>query len=131
VVSVPARRSQVVYATGRGLSQWRACTLMGLSRSALAYQSVRVTKDGPVLARMVELSAQYPRYGYRRIAIFLARNGYPMSFSRAHRLWRQARLQVPQRRPRDAERAKAVLTLAQILMQAAGLIVEEVGDEQR
>ena len=31
----------------------------------------------------------------------------------------------------DAERAKAVLTLAQILMQAAGLIVEEVGDEQR
>jgi len=31
----------------------------------------------------------------------------------------------------DAERAKAVLTLAHILMQAAGLIVEEVGDEQR
>lgn len=31
----------------------------------------------------------------------------------------------------DAERAKVVLTLAQILMQAAGLIVEEVGDEQR
>jgi hypothetical protein len=31
----------------------------------------------------------------------------------------------------DAERAKAVLTLAKILMQAAGLIVEEVGDEQR
>ena len=31
----------------------------------------------------------------------------------------------------DAERAKAVLKLAQILMQAAGLIVEEVGDEQR
>ena len=30
----------------------------------------------------------------------------------------------------DAERAKAVLTLAQILMQAAGLIVEEVSDEQ-
>jgi len=31
----------------------------------------------------------------------------------------------------DAERAKAVLKLAHILMQAAGLIVEEVGDEQR
>ena len=31
----------------------------------------------------------------------------------------------------DAERAKAVLMLAQILMQAAGLIVEELGDEQR
>jgi hypothetical protein len=29
-----------------------------------------------------------------------------------------------------AERAKARLTLARILMQAAGLIVEEVGDDQ-
>jgi len=28
-----------------------------------------------------------------------------------------------------AERAKAVMTLAQILMQAAGLVVEELGDE--
>lgn len=30
----------------------------------------------------------------------------------------------------DAERAKTVLTLAQILMQAAGLVVEELGDDQ-
>lgn len=29
----------------------------------------------------------------------------------------------------DAERAKAVMTLAQILMQATGLVVEELGDE--
>jgi putative transposase len=90
VVSVPARRLQVIYATGKGLSQRRACTLFGVSRSALAYQRVRPAKDAPVLARMAELSAQYPRYGYRRITIFLARDGYPMSFSRAHRLWRQA-----------------------------------------
>ena len=49
---------------------------------------------------MAELSAQYPRYGYRRIAIFLARDGHRMSFGRAHRLWRLARLQVPRKRPR-------------------------------
>jgi putative transposase len=53
-----------------------------------------------VLTRMTALSTQYPRYGYRRIAIFLARDGHPMSFGRAHRLWRLARLQVPRRRPR-------------------------------
>jgi putative transposase len=99
-VSVPARRLQVEYATGKGLSQRRACTLLGVSRSALSYQRVRPAKDASVLARMAELSAQYPRYGYRRIAIFLARDGYPMSFGRAHRLWRLARLQVPQKRPR-------------------------------
>lgn len=99
-MSVPARRSQVTYATGRGLSQRRACTLMNVARSALTYPSVRAAKDAPVLARMAELSAQYPRYGYRRIAIFLARDGHKMSFGRAHRLWRFARLQVPQKRPR-------------------------------
>jgi putative transposase len=85
---------------GKGLSQRRACTLMGVARSALAYQSVRAAKDAPVLARMAELSAQYPRYGYRRIAIFLARDGHAVGFGRAHRLWRQACLQVPRKRPR-------------------------------
>jgi putative transposase len=85
---------------GKGLSQRRACALMGVARSALAYRSVRTAKEAPVLARMAELSAAYPRYGYRRIAIFLGRDGYSMGFGRAHRLWRLARLQVPRKRPR-------------------------------
>ena len=100
MVSVPARRSQVAYATGQGLSQRRACTLIKVGRSALTYRSRKAQKDAPVLTRMAELSAQYPRYGYRRIAIFLGRDGHKMSFGRAHRLWQQAKLQVPRKRPR-------------------------------
>ena len=73
---------------------------MGVSRSALAYRSARASKDAPALARMAELSAQYPRYGYRRIAIFLARDGYPMSFGGAHRPIGGHRLQVPEKRSR-------------------------------
>jgi putative transposase len=49
---------------------------------------------------MTELARQYPRYGYRRIRIFLGRDGYRMSIGRAYRLWRTARLQVPRKRPR-------------------------------
>ena len=105
MVSVPARRLQVVYATGKGLSQRRACTLLGVSRSALAYQSVRTAKDAPVLTRMTALSAQYPRYGYRRIAIFLARDGHPMSFGRARRLWRQAAGAAQASKKADRDRA--------------------------
>jgi putative transposase len=100
MVSVPARRTQVAFATGKGLSQRRACTLIGTARSALTYRSVSAEKNRAVLARMTELAAEYPRYGYRRIAIFLARDGHAMSFGRAHRLWRSARLQVPRKRPR-------------------------------
>jgi putative transposase len=100
MVSVPVRRAAVGFATGRGLSQRRACTLLKTARSAIGYRSRLAKKDAPALARMVELAAQYPRYGYRRIAIFLARDGHAMSFGRAHRLWRAARLQVPRKRPR-------------------------------
>ena len=100
MVSVPARRSRVAYATGRGLSQRRACTLMGVGRSALHYRSRKAETDAPVVWRMSELAAQYPRYGYRRIRIFLSRDGHRMSVGRAYRLWRSAGLQVPRRRPR-------------------------------
>ena len=100
MVSVPARREQVAYAMRRGLSQRRSCTLLQVARSALSYQSMKAEKDTPVLERMTALGAQYPRFGYRRIRVFLAREGHGMSFGRCHRLWRCARLQVPRRRPR-------------------------------
>ncbi len=99
-MSVPARRKQVAFGRERGLSARRACTLFSVARSALRYQGKMTERDAPVLARMTELAAQYPRYGYRRIRIFLARDGHPMSPGRAHRLWRAARLQVPRKRPR-------------------------------
>jgi putative transposase len=99
-VSVPARRKQVAYSHARGLSLRRACTLFSVARSALAYREVKAVKDAAVVERMKSLSAQYPRYGYRRIRIFLARDGHVMSTGRAYRLWRLARLQVPRKRGR-------------------------------
>lgn len=60
---------------------------------------------GPLQAsevkRLKQLSAEYPRYGYRRIRIFLRRQGHAMSRERCHRLWRVAGLQVPRKRPRQ------------------------------
>jgi putative transposase len=100
MVSVQARRAAAAFAMERGLSQRRACTLLKVARSALNYVSRLAVKDAPVLQRMNELSGQYPRYGYRRIAIFLRRDGHAMSFGRAHRLWQAGRLQVPKKRGR-------------------------------
>jgi putative transposase len=99
-VSVPARRKQVAYGRERDLSARRACTLFSVARSALDYQCRRGNADSEVIERMRTLSAQYPRYDYRRIRIFLARDGYPMSVGRAYRLWRLAKLQVPRKRGR-------------------------------
>ena len=99
-MSVPARRRQVAYGRERGLSVRRACTLFSVARSALHYPGRKSAKDAAVIERMRELSAQYSRYGYRRVRIFLGRDGYRMSVGRAYRLWRVAGLQLPRKRPR-------------------------------
>jgi putative transposase len=100
MVGARVRRQQVAYAQSRGLSSRRACALLSVARSTLGYQSRLAPRDAPALTAMRRLAAQYPRYGYRRIRIFLKREGHVMSTDRTHRLWRQAGLQVPRRRPR-------------------------------
>jgi putative transposase len=100
MVSALARRRQVHFARSRGLSYRRACALLSVARSGMHYRSRREARDAPALAKMRELSDQYPRYGYRMIRIFMGRAGYAMSPGRAQRLWRTAGLQVPRRRPR-------------------------------
>ena len=100
MVSPQARREQVALACQRGLSERRACGLVGLPRSCLHYELRLPAKDAPVIDAMTTLSSQYPRYGYRRIRIFLRRAGHELGVHRTHRLWRQAGLQLPRRRPR-------------------------------
>ncbi len=100
MVSPQARREQVAFLNERGLSQRRACGLIGVARSGLVYEHRMPSRDAPALEAMRRLSAQYPRYGYRRIRIFLRREGLPMSVSRCERLWRQAKLQLPAKRRR-------------------------------
>ena len=100
MVSPQVRRDQLALARERGLSQRRACGLLTLSRSALSYELRLPVKDAPVIEAMKTLSAQYPRYGYRRIRIFLRRQGRELGWSRTHRLWGQAKLLLPKKRPR-------------------------------
>lgn len=101
MVSAPARRRQVVHAQKRWrVSVRRACALLRVARSSVKYVSKREAADAPAVAKMRELAARYPRYGYRMIQGMLANQGTKMSVDRAHRLWKLAGLQVARRRPR-------------------------------
>ncbi len=100
MVSACVRRKEVAYVRRRGISLRRACALLQVARSTMGYESVMTKRDAPVVVVMRELAAQYPRFGYRRIQVFLARRGHAMSADRAYRIWRKAGLQVPRRRPR-------------------------------
>jgi putative transposase len=100
MVGARVRRQQVAYAHGRGLSGRRACALLSVARSTLGYVSRLIARDAPVVAPMRRLAAQYPRYGYRTIRIFLAGDGHVVGMDRMYRMWRQEGLQVPKKRPR-------------------------------
>ena len=103
MVSVQARREQAHYAIARGLPHRRACTLLSISRSYLGYQHKMVGKDKPIIESMKRLSAEYPRFGSRRIRIFLAREGTVLSKGKCTRIWAKAALQVPKKRRRKAK----------------------------
>jgi len=73
MVSAPVRRRQTAFALRRGVSQRKACALFSLARSAFCYESRMVLGNASLVALMRTLAAQYPRYGYRRIAVFVER----------------------------------------------------------
>ena len=100
MVSAPARRALVPIIVGRGISTRRACALVGVPRSTLGYVATQPLKDAPVIERMKHYAAMYPRFGYRRIHVYLGREGISLGWDRMLRLWQLAKLQVPKRRPR-------------------------------
>jgi len=107
VVSAQARLKQVRYAVQRGLSQRRACALMRAARCGLHYELRMPVKDAPVIEATKDLSGQFPRFGARRIHIFLQRQGMQMGRDRCSRIWCAAGLQVPFRKKRRGHLAPA------------------------
>ena len=53
-----------------------------------------------LVADMIELTRQYGRYGYRRIAALLREAGWSVSDGRIERLWRREGLKVPVKQPK-------------------------------
>lgn len=57
-----------------------------------------MTEDEPsLLKRILELVAEFPRFGYRRITCLLRDEGWHVNAKRVYRLWRQEGLRVPQK----------------------------------
>lgn len=99
MVGAQARREQVHYCVGRGLSKRRACTLMQVARSTLNYQSRMLERDALLEPRLRQIAKDHPRYGYRRVWAILRRE-LPLNSKRVARLWRRLGLSLPKRRPR-------------------------------
>jgi len=77
-------------------SQRAACRFLGLARSTFRYQGRRLTaKETQLRHRLLALSSEHPRYGYRRIAALLRREGWRVGKRHIQRLRRAEGLRVP------------------------------------
>ena len=83
-----------------GVSERRACRVLGQARGSQRYRRREAADAGRLVERMRELSGRHPRYGYRRIAALLRREGRAVNVKRVHRLWTAEGLKVPRKQHR-------------------------------
>ncbi len=81
-----------------GLSERRACTVVGQERSSQRYQSEK--NDDELRERLIRLASERRRFGYRRLAVLARREGETSNLKRIHRVYREAGLAVKRRKGR-------------------------------
>ena len=83
------------------VSQRRACSILGVSRSAYRYEALPRDDEERLRAEVIRLATRYGRYGYRMVAGLLRNAGWSQATpDRVERLWREEGLKVPQRQPK-------------------------------
>lgn len=114
MVSAQQRRDVVQDLRRNGVSLRRSCALAHISRSRQSYQQRlhRQQRNHQLVVRLRAIARKHPRYGYRRAHVELCKSERNINVKRTHRLWREAQLSVPVRRPRkrraDKQEQRAV-----------------------
>lgn len=98
------------------VSERRACRVVGVNRATVRYRPQRthekVQQEEEVKAKLVELAAKRPRFGYRRLVVLLKREGFSANHKRVYRLYKQGNLAL-RRKGRKRLAAVARVPLAQ------------------
>jgi putative transposase len=97
MVTPAVKREAVAHlTTEHEMSERRACRVIGCQRMTVRYHSRR--PDDPVLReRLRALARERRRFGYRRLLIFLRREGFIVNHKRLFRIYREERLMVRKR----------------------------------
>ena len=114
MVGPALKREAVVHLRAMmGLSERRACSIVGADRKTVRYRSRR-PPDTALRAQLRDLANERRRFGYRRLFVLLRRDGEPSGINRIYRLYREEGLTVRKCRARR----RAVGTRAPILVEA-------------
>ena len=82
-----------------GMSERRACRVIGADRTSMRYRSQR-DDDSEIGSNLRELGQQRRQFGYRRLHILLRREGIVTNRKKTQRLYREENLAVRRRRNR-------------------------------
>ncbi|WP_156916806.1 IS3 family transposase [Leisingera aquimarina] len=82
------------------ISERRVCRVLGQHRSTQRRLPLGRADEDRLVEDMIELTRQYGRYGYRRIAALLRDAGWQVNDKRVERLWRREGLKVPMKQPK-------------------------------
>jgi putative transposase len=81
-----------------GISQRRACQIVGQHRSTQRHQPAEADPDRDLRAELRGFARAHPRWGYRRAHTVLVREGHTCNRKKIQRLWREEGLRVPVKR---------------------------------
>ena len=113
MVAPAAKRQAVAHLQATlGMSERRACMVVGADRTSMRYRSCR-GDDDDLRSKLRELAQQRRRFGYRRLHILLRRDGVTINRKKTQRLYREEGLTV--RRRKGRRRATGARALAPVL----------------
>jgi putative transposase len=134
VVTPAAKRQAVAHlVANHEMSERRACRVIGSCRMTMRYEVVR--QDDPVLReRLKELAEARRRFGYRRLHVFLRREGHEVNHKRLFRIYREEQLHVRRRGGRKramGTRAPMVLPLLPNQRWSLDFVSDQLTDGRR
>ncbi len=89
MVTLAQRREAIAHLeTAHGMSERRACRIIGVDRTSVRYQRTR-PDDADLRARIKALAHERRRFGYRRLYILLRREGRLVNKKRVQRIVRR------------------------------------------
>ena len=83
----PAARREAIrfFRDSYQISERGACQMAAYSRSSFRRTWRREEADRPLRERLLELAAERPRFGYRRLHVMLLREGWRINRKRVYR----------------------------------------------
>ena len=94
----PSEKRNLIEALRDDYSVRQISETLGFNRNLLYYQPKIDPSEEVLRTEIEQVSAQYPKYGYRRITKLLVRMGCPVGYRRVARLMKSANLSVSVKR---------------------------------